>query len=108
MKQNSEISTKNEVSPWEKMTLEQKKHYQDFIFNRQARYFESIKITRGKTTLKGHVPVLVPQDELEELNVSKIPDKNMLDEMVNKAVHSAFITQSGVLMNSLQNLIKRC
>ena len=30
----------------------------------------------------------------------------MLDEMGNKAVHRAFITQSWVLMNSLQNPIK--
>ena len=27
--------------------------------------------------------------------------------MVNKVVHNAFLTQSGVLINSLQNLIKK-
>ena len=59
------------------MTLEQKNHYQDFIFHCQAKYFEGIKVTRGKATLKGYIAVLVPQDKLEA-------PKAIMVEMVNK------------------------
>lgn len=57
--------------------------------------------------MKGSVPVLVPQEELEALKASKGPDRALLDEMVNKLVHNAFINQSSALMNSLENLVKR-
>ena len=41
------------------------------------------------------------------MKTNKMLDKLALDEMVNKAVHNAFIMQSVVLVNSLQNLIKK-
>ena len=44
---SSEVSPDNEPSAWDKMTLELKKHYQEYIFDCQRNYFEAIKITRG-------------------------------------------------------------
>ena len=104
---SSEVSSENELSTWDKMTLDQKKHYQDCIFECQRKYFEAVKVTRGKEIVKGSPPVLMTPEEVESMKTNKMPDKMPLDDMVNKAVHNAFLTQSGVLVNSLQNLIKK-
>lgn len=35
-----------------------------------------------------------------------MPDRAVLDELINFAVHQAFINQSGILVNSVHNLAK--
>ena len=98
---SSEITPENELSAWDKMTLDQMKHYQEYIFECQRKYFEAVKVNRGKATVKGSLPVLMTPEEIEAMKTNKMLDKMALDDVVNKAVHNAFLTQSGVLIISL-------
>ena len=52
-RKSSKISPDNELSPLDKTTLEQKKHYQEYIFNYQHKNFEAVKVTRGKAAVNG-------------------------------------------------------
>ena len=45
---SSEITSENELSAWDKMTLDQKKHYQEYKFDCQCKYFEAVNVTRVK------------------------------------------------------------
>ena len=56
---SSEITPKNELSAWDKMTVDQKKHYQEYIFECKRKYFEVVKVTRGKATVKGSLSMLM-------------------------------------------------
>ena len=79
---SSEITSENELSAWDKMTLDQKKHYQEYIFECQRKYFEAVKVTRGKATVKGSLPVLMTPEEIEAMKTNKMLDKMALDDMV--------------------------
>ena len=50
-----------------------------------------MKVTRGKATMKGSLPVLMMPEEVEAMKTNKMLDKLTVDEMVNKAVHNAFL-----------------
>ena len=105
-KGHGEVSGDNEVPAWDKMTVEQKVRYQEYLAEAQRKYFQSLKVTRGRVADKGDIPVILHPGALEAIKAQRIPDVNALHDMVNSSVHQALIKQSGVLTNSISNLIK--
>lgn len=97
----------DEVPPTAYMTQPQRKKFDDFLAHCQDKYFESLKTGRGKVVQKTLPPRILGEDEYLSLKNGPMPDSSQLDETVNTSMHWAFINQSGVLMNSVQNLIKQ-
>ena len=102
-----EVSKDNEMVLWDKMTPEQKAQYQSFTVDAQAKYFQTLRATRGKVSQAGAVPVIMNPADLEELKNKGLHDDARLNEAVHSAVRHALIDHSGVLTNTVSNLVKQ-
>lgn len=100
-KGRSNITVANEVLAREKRTDEQKLEYQGYLAKCQITFFENMKVTRGKVVWAGQLPVIMSPEEVEKLRNEKMSDRAMLDDLIDSAVHHAFINQSLTLVNSL-------
>lgn len=85
--------------------MEQRPQYQEYLQRCQTAFFDTVKVTRGKAVSTGQLP-LIMSSEVEKLKGEKLPDRDMLNDLVNSTVHHVFINQSKMLVNSLYNLIK--
>jgi len=65
---------------------------------------QSSDMTRQGSVLKTQLPKPTVTGEPDKFSPTK---KRLFHEYVNEAVHHVLINQSGVLVNTLQNLIKK-
>nr|BBF89512.1 retrotransposon protein-like [Oryza glaberrima] len=112
---SADVNPENIISiTVDKLTSEQKAELEDIMNKVQNQYLHSFVQTRSGTVVQRYKVALPNNEDPEsssgmnkEIKQEETPiePKNLQDQ-IDYAVHSALINQSGVLVNTLTNMIK--
>lgn len=102
----SNVGPQNEIQITVDMLPEDiSKQFEDYMNGCQHKYFETLKLTRGKVVQKLQVPQVIHPGETSAPRIDRGPTRAEISNMLNESLHQALINQSGGLTNTLKNLL---
>lgn len=112
--EGEKVQDKSDVGPHNEITItvdmlpdDLKKQYGDYMKGCQHKYFQTLKLIRGKVVQKMPVPEVLHLGETSASQAGKGLTREETSKMLNESLHQALINQSGMLSNTVKNLLKQ-